>query len=228
MEETVTAPSRMEQVRRGAPLSLASRPGQQSFPRHSRLERAEVFDVGQRRPLTIAMQSGALLWERRARVARWPEQQSLSRRPRDRACWRTRWGGIRLPLRAPDRLHGRRRNEQRRHRPSLFVSVKTVEMHLGHVYQKLNLTRRTKLSAALGNRGTPVGRFSFELSAPAFTTLRRTLVGRLPAQHRIVARAVANLCAVLNHLSSRPPSQRRRRNRPTRPIRRCRWRRCCK
>ena len=53
-------------------------------------------------------------------------------------------------------------------------------MHLGHVYQKLNLTRRTKLSAALGNRGTPVGRFSFELSAPAFTTLRRTLVGRMP------------------------------------------------
>ena len=32
---------------------------------------------------------------------------------------------------------------------ALFVTVKTVEMHLGHVYQKLNLTGRTELATAL-------------------------------------------------------------------------------
>ncbi len=33
---------------------------------------------------------------------------------------------------------------------ALFVTVKTVEVHLGHIYHKLNLTRRTQLGAALG------------------------------------------------------------------------------
>lgn len=33
---------------------------------------------------------------------------------------------------------------------ALFVTVKTIEMHLGHVYQKLNVTGRPQLSEALG------------------------------------------------------------------------------
>jgi DNA-binding CsgD family transcriptional regulator len=37
---------------------------------------------------------------------------------------------------------------------ALFVTVKTVETHLGHIYQKLNLTGRTQLAAALGDRST--------------------------------------------------------------------------
>ena len=37
---------------------------------------------------------------------------------------------------------------------ALFVTVKTVEVHLGHVYHKLNLTRRTQLAATLGDCGT--------------------------------------------------------------------------
>ena len=37
---------------------------------------------------------------------------------------------------------------------ALFVTVKTIEMHLGHVYQKLNLTGRTQLATALRNRST--------------------------------------------------------------------------
>jgi DNA-binding CsgD family transcriptional regulator len=36
---------------------------------------------------------------------------------------------------------------------ALFVTVKTIETHLGHVYQKLNLTGRTQLAAALGEHG---------------------------------------------------------------------------
>ena len=38
---------------------------------------------------------------------------------------------------------------------ALFVTVKTVEMHLGHAYNKLNLSRRTQLAAALGDRAIP-------------------------------------------------------------------------
>jgi DNA-binding CsgD family transcriptional regulator len=38
---------------------------------------------------------------------------------------------------------------------ALFVTVKTVEMHLGHSYNKLNLSGRTQLAAALGDRPTP-------------------------------------------------------------------------
>ncbi len=45
---------------------------------------------------------------------------------------------------------------------ALFVTVKTVEMHLGHVYQKLNLTGRTELATALydgsGASPTPAAR----------------------------------------------------------------------
>jgi DNA-binding CsgD family transcriptional regulator len=37
---------------------------------------------------------------------------------------------------------------------ALFVTVKTVETHLGHAYQKLNLTGRRQLAKALGERGT--------------------------------------------------------------------------
>jgi DNA-binding CsgD family transcriptional regulator len=35
---------------------------------------------------------------------------------------------------------------------ALFVTVKTVEMHLGHVYQKLNVAGRTQLAGSLGNQ----------------------------------------------------------------------------
>ena len=35
---------------------------------------------------------------------------------------------------------------------ALFVTVKTVEMHLGHAYNKLNLRGRTQLAGALGDR----------------------------------------------------------------------------
>jgi DNA-binding CsgD family transcriptional regulator len=38
---------------------------------------------------------------------------------------------------------------------ALFVTVKTVEMHLGHAYNKLNLSGRTQLAAALGDRAIP-------------------------------------------------------------------------
>jgi DNA-binding NarL/FixJ family response regulator len=38
---------------------------------------------------------------------------------------------------------------------ALFVTVKTVEMHLGHAYNKLNLRGRTQLAAALGDRPMP-------------------------------------------------------------------------
>ena len=38
---------------------------------------------------------------------------------------------------------------------ALFVTVKTVEMHLGHAYNKLNLSGRTQLAAALGGRVMP-------------------------------------------------------------------------
>ena len=38
---------------------------------------------------------------------------------------------------------------------ALFVTVKTVEMHLGHAYNKLNLNGRTQLAAALGDRAIP-------------------------------------------------------------------------
>jgi DNA-binding CsgD family transcriptional regulator len=38
---------------------------------------------------------------------------------------------------------------------ALFVTVKTVEMHLGHAYTKLNLNGRTQLAAALGDRAIP-------------------------------------------------------------------------
>jgi DNA-binding CsgD family transcriptional regulator len=38
---------------------------------------------------------------------------------------------------------------------AVFVTVKTVEMHLGHAYNKLNLNGRTQLAAALGERAVP-------------------------------------------------------------------------
>jgi DNA-binding CsgD family transcriptional regulator len=39
---------------------------------------------------------------------------------------------------------------------ALFVTIKTVETHIGHIYQKLNLTRRMQLAEALGQGGTGV------------------------------------------------------------------------
>ena len=36
----------------------------------------------------------------------------------------------------------------------LFVTVKTVETHLGHIYHKLNLSGRSQLRATLADRGT--------------------------------------------------------------------------
>jgi ATP/maltotriose-dependent transcriptional regulator MalT len=41
---------------------------------------------------------------------------------------------------------------------ALFVTVKTVETHLGHIYDKLNLTGRSQLAATLGAPGTSVER----------------------------------------------------------------------
>ena len=38
---------------------------------------------------------------------------------------------------------------------ALFVTVKTIETHLGHIYQKLDLTGRGQLTTALGSHGTP-------------------------------------------------------------------------
>lgn len=38
---------------------------------------------------------------------------------------------------------------------TLFVTRKTVETHLGHAYQKLDISSRTELAAALGER--PIG-----------------------------------------------------------------------
>jgi DNA-binding CsgD family transcriptional regulator len=38
---------------------------------------------------------------------------------------------------------------------ALFVTVKTVEMHLGHAYNKLNLSGRSQLAAALGGGAIP-------------------------------------------------------------------------
>jgi DNA-binding NarL/FixJ family response regulator len=34
---------------------------------------------------------------------------------------------------------------------ALFVTVKTVEMHLGHAYRKLEICSRTQLACALGH-----------------------------------------------------------------------------
>jgi DNA-binding CsgD family transcriptional regulator len=39
---------------------------------------------------------------------------------------------------------------------ALFVTVKTVEMHLGHVYQKLNVANRAQLGSSLGDHGQDV------------------------------------------------------------------------
>ena len=38
---------------------------------------------------------------------------------------------------------------------ALFVTVKTVEMHLGRAYNKLNINGRTELAAALSDRAVP-------------------------------------------------------------------------
>jgi hypothetical protein len=37
---------------------------------------------------------------------------------------------------------------------ALFVTIKTVETHIGHIYQKLNVTRRTQLGGALADGAT--------------------------------------------------------------------------
>jgi ATP/maltotriose-dependent transcriptional regulator MalT len=54
---------------------------------------------------------------------------------------------------------------------ALFVTVKTVEMHLGHAYNKLNLSGRAQLAAALGDRAIPA---ESELGTP--------IVGPTPTQ----------------------------------------------
>ena len=41
---------------------------------------------------------------------------------------------------------------------ALFVTVKTVEMHLGHAYSKLSIKGRAALAAALNDEGRPQGR----------------------------------------------------------------------
>jgi DNA-binding CsgD family transcriptional regulator len=38
---------------------------------------------------------------------------------------------------------------------ALFVTVKTVEMHLGHAYNKLNVSGRAQLAGVLGDRAIP-------------------------------------------------------------------------
>jgi DNA-binding CsgD family transcriptional regulator len=35
----------------------------------------------------------------------------------------------------------------------LFLSVKTIEMHLGHAYRKLDISSRRELTAALADLG---------------------------------------------------------------------------
>ena len=52
---------------------------------------------------------------------------------------------------------------------ALFVTVKTVEMHLGHVYNKLNLSRRGQLAAALGDGAMPA---NSELGTPTASAMR--------------------------------------------------------
>lgn len=49
---------------------------------------------------------------------------------------------------------------------ALFVTTKTVEMHLGHVYGKLGIRRRTELAGALGDDVAP-GAPRRQESAPA-------------------------------------------------------------
>ena len=45
---------------------------------------------------------------------------------------------------------GRRRAENKEIAQALFVTVKTVEQHLGRVYRKLDISSRRQLGAALG------------------------------------------------------------------------------
>lgn len=52
---------------------------------------------------------------------------------------------------------------------ALFVTIKTVETHLGHIYPKLNLTGRTELAAALGGGSTSAESM---LDAPLGSTAR--------------------------------------------------------
>ena len=54
-------------------------------------------------------------------------------------------GRVADPERAARRPHGRRGNDQPRDRPGLTVTAKTVETHLRHVFQKLDVERRTEL-----------------------------------------------------------------------------------
>jgi DNA-binding CsgD family transcriptional regulator len=52
---------------------------------------------------------------------------------------------------------------------ALFVTVKTVEMHLGHAYNKLNLNGRTQLAAALGDRAIPASEIAKRTGEPMRT-----------------------------------------------------------
>jgi DNA-binding NarL/FixJ family response regulator len=63
----------------------------------------------------------------------------------------------------------------------LFVSVKAVEFHLGHIFRKLTLSNRTQLAALLANSGPPH-------SPPTSKTERRRSLGAQTANRQSVPR----------------------------------------
>ena len=67
---------------------------------------------------------------------------------------------------------------------ALFVTVKTIEMHLGHVYKKLNLTGRTQLAAALAPRVQSPPRVSSAHGSPDRRQHRCKAHRRSLAAHR--------------------------------------------
>ena len=98
---------------------------------------------------------------RRGRSLRRPP----TRRPRARRAPRRRGAPRRQRLMGPDALTASERRvaelaalglTNRQIAQALFVTTKTVEMHLGHVYPKLGITGRGEIAAALGGPRPPV------------------------------------------------------------------------
>ena len=65
-------------------------------------------------------------------------------------CWRSSSGGEAVKGQGPDRRARRYRTNDARNRPRPVVTTKTIETHLGHIYQKLDIHSRTQLTAVLG------------------------------------------------------------------------------